>query len=704
MKVRTSIAAIVVLVASGCSTCGENSGGPGAKASDAPGDARAPDGNGETTTDLVDSSPSDSSRVVDGAGDGGGSAKDGDGISDADGQPSDGNADGLADGTRQCSAGEAECGGNCVDRRRNRDHCGSCGDQCSGREVCTDGKCMCPRYHEQCGGTCIATHIDPDNCGRCGRPCGPSEVCSAGTCADSCLSGRVNCGRRCVDRGTNSDHCGSCGHECDDGEACLAGSCEPAVEVGEAPDKCVGGGPQIGIEVRPSERERCLGNVAEGVFRWAVCACDRLTVDDLVETDAYDSTLGRYRPGGLGGSVGTNGDIEVNNDLEVHGAVWASDQKGAHFDNKVDIHQQLHVGGTVEFADDSRVRRDGFVEGDVVADDVRFQQTLHVNSRSAIRGQVSHGGLDRTNVEVPEACERCGKTDRIPVGDIVKAHKGSNNDNAAIGLDADALKSRTDASVLELPCGEYYLSEITSGEKVTIVADGRTALYVNGDLRVGNDLAIKPTATGELDIFVAGQVYLDNMGQIGDPAYPASTRLYVGGDQGVKLQDNARLGAYVYSVPGGITADDNLSVYGGIYAQFVQAGNDLRIHYDRAVLDAGKNCTPIDPNPPTPNLDAGTGDSGGDGGGSDADTSDGDGGGMDADTSEADGGGSTPACVDSGEPCMSDGDCCAPLVCGAADTCDVKECRERHESCSEDSDCCSRNCAPVGEDSVCVGF
>ncbi|MFB6374570.1 MAG: hypothetical protein ABEN55_15940, partial [Bradymonadaceae bacterium] len=223
--------------------------------------------------------------------------------------------------------------------------------------------------------------------------------------------------------------------------------------------------------------------------------------------------------------------------------------------------------------------------------------------------QVTYGRLRRTNVDVANACDRCEPGDRIPVGNIVSSHSGS-NDNAAIGLEKNAFENRSDETVLRLPCGEYYLSEITSDERVTIVADGRTALYVDGDVTVGNNLTIKPTPTGELDIFVSGEVYLDNMSEIGDPAYPASTRLYIGGQQGFQLQDNARLGAYVYAVPGGVTADDSLSVYGGVYAQFVKAGNDLRVHYDRGVLKAGKNCTPIEPEVPNPKLDAGTGDGG----------------------------------------------------------------------------------------------
>ncbi|MFB6374568.1 MAG: hypothetical protein ABEN55_15930 [Bradymonadaceae bacterium] len=299
---------------------------------------------------------------------------------------------------------------------------------------------------------------------------------------------------------------------------------------------------------------------------------------------------------------------------------------------------------------------------------------------------------------MPDACERCGAAERIPVGDIVEAHAGTANDNDLINLDPDALVSQTGERVLVLPCGEYYLSSIDVTNKTTILARGRTALYVGGDVDIGNEFTIKPSASGELDVFIAGDVTIGNKSRIGDPAYPASTRFYVGGEGGWHLQNDARIGAYIYAVPGGIVADNKLKIFGGVYTQSLDAGNEVDIHYDRAVLDAGKNCTPIDPGRPNPTLDAGTGDSGAPGDSGQADS----GGSSDGTTTDS-GGGTTPMCAESGESCTEDGDCCVPLVCGAAGTCDVKECRAIHESCSTDGDCCSGNCAQVSGRSVCVG-
>ena len=585
--------------------------------------------------------------------------------------------------------------------------CGNCGDETIGSQpgsdggdaAPTDGQSSgsdadgavtdgggsdddgCPRYHTKCGDTCLPTHVDPDNCGACGNACEQGEVCSSGSCTDTCLPGRETCGRRCIDTSSDPDNCGECGNACADGEGCIDGSCEEAVDVGDPPGKCADGGPPVDVDV--DDGDRCTGNLARTVFRWAICSCDGLDFDNRLETDAYDSQLGRYRPGGLGGSVGTNGALESANEIDVRGTVWASGDGGTTLANSGKIHQQLHSGGDAIFRNTSEILKDAWVEGDVEGQNgTEFAQTLHVNQNATVSDGTDYGKLERTNVDVAQACERCGAADRIPVGEIVSAHAGSNNDNDAIGLEADALASQSQSTVLVLPCGEYYLSEIDIENKTTILAEGRTAIYVDGDIEVANSLTIKPTATGELDVFVSGNVRFQNKAQIGDPAYPASTRFYVGGDEGWKMANSGLVGAYIYAVPGGIDADNKVDLYGGIYTQTLTAANTVAIHYDRGVLDAGDDCPPGDEPDPDPMPDAGMED-----GGADTDG----------------GGGGTPMCAEGGESCSSDEDCCVPLVCGEAGTCDVKSCRARGESCTGDGDCCSGTCAEGSGESVCVG-
>ena len=712
MSYRLRASAVVLfLIATGCGECGYDPaestlGADGASADGMDGamvdrDAQMSLDTSQLDSSAMDGSPTDGSPVD------GTTGADTEGTVDA---RFDGAVDGASDGGDRCEGGRSLCDGTCVDRSTNPNHCGACGQTCSGNEVCTDGACRCPRYHERCDGACVSTQVQADNCGRCGNSCDPTKVCSAGTCADSCLEGRESCGQRCVDQSTNPDHCGACGNECAWDKGCQGGACESAVVLGDAPDKCSGGGPQIEVDAAPEGQRRCTGNLAEEVFLWGVCSCDSLVFDDALQTDAYDSTLGRYEPGGLGAGVGTNADIDVGSQAEIRGSLWASSMPGAVFDDGVTVHQQLHVGGNLDTGSTAEFKKDAWVESNVEADGAAtFGQTLHVTPNSTVSSGVNYGSLDdSTDFDVQNACTQCGAADRIPVSEIVDRHTGADNDNSAVGLSPDAMDGVDDGQVLELPCGEYYLSKMNIDDTATIRVTGRTALYIGGDVEVGSNLTIKPAANAELDVFIDGNVTIDDRVELGDAAYPASTRFYVGGDKGWDFGSQARMAGYIYAVPGGIVADDGIELYGGMYTQNLDAGSDVDIHYDRAILGAGKNCTPVDqPDPdPEPTGDAGMSDASGamDGQSSmdDSGGTSGDGGDTAGDATGDTGGDPAPTCSESGETCSGDGDCCVPLVCGAQGTCDVKECRALYESCTEDADCCTGTCSGSGSDKVCI--
>lgn len=49
---------------------------------------------------------------------------------------------GTIDVVPKCQSGESNCGGICVDRSANRDHCGACGRRCALPERCVGGTCV----------------------------------------------------------------------------------------------------------------------------------------------------------------------------------------------------------------------------------------------------------------------------------------------------------------------------------------------------------------------------------------------------------------------------------------------------------------------------------------------------------------------------------------------------------------------------------
>jgi alpha-tubulin suppressor-like RCC1 family protein len=99
---------------------------------------------------LLDFGGGDSEAPGDGAVDSGASEPDG-GV-DADGgmEPIDGGDDAGAAGPGDACAGRL-CGGECVDVRADRRHCGSCGRRCGPFEMCSLGMCRTPLGTEALG-------------------------------------------------------------------------------------------------------------------------------------------------------------------------------------------------------------------------------------------------------------------------------------------------------------------------------------------------------------------------------------------------------------------------------------------------------------------------------------------------------------------------------------------------------------------------
>jgi len=630
---RGAVYGLIVLlipVGAGCGSCDEAAGSGSSSGDTAAADGAPVDGDGTTALDgaeVTDGSPTDTPPF-----DGG----------DSTGEPTD--ADGM-------------------------DGDGPAGSTCSGTKV-------------ECDGTCVETRLHHDHCGGCGNSCASDQVCNSGQCTDSCPTGMTECANRCVDRGTNPDHCGSCGDSCAAGQACNHGECTDAIQVG-SPSKCTNGGPNIEFEDSVTDTEEtCSGRVAKTTFRWALCSCDDVDMDDELYTDAYDSSQGPYTPGGYGGGIGTNGEFRTNNKTTMFGSLWTSSNQGVYFDDTTDIKLQVHSGGPFETNNEADVRRDARIAGDVIAQGrLTFHQTLRIPKPSQIRGggSVSTGNLVRSPVNVSTVCDRCDLNNQIPIRQIVRDHE-SDNDNAKVGLARDVLRRPGSKTVLELPCGEYYLSEVDLNDQGAIITSGHTAIYIGSDIRTQNKFIIKPSPGSTLDVFVGGDVIIDDEVEIGSPAYPANMRLYIGGAQGFELYNKGTVGAYIYALPGGVQADDVYEHFGGLYAQNFDASNKVRLHYDRAVLDADRKCP----------------DDGGGGGGQDA--------GMDADSGsdgDADTGGGEPMCSQAGESCGSDDNCCAPLVCSGG-TCQTDRCNNLYESCSDDGDCCTGTCACSGDMCECI--
>jgi hypothetical protein len=539
---------------------------------------------------------------------------------------------------------------------------------------------VCPnRYQEVCDGECINVKVDPDNCGSCGEVCGEGEVCSSGVCSDTCLPSQEICGRTCVTLGSDNNHCGACDNACPDGQGCNNGVCVPAA-VFEAPAQCVNGGPPIFLGDEEAEVDLCAGEVAEEKFRWAMCSCSsvNLTVGGLF-TDAFDSLQGPYIPGVLGGSVGTNGSFQCSATVDVGGSLWVGGRNDLDFRSQSTVRMDMMAGRNVAAGGSLGldVLQNASIGGSINpgGGGIRITDTLTVPQGTNLTG-VTYGNLVRAPVEVPPPC-LCGPDEIVPIMAIIEDHR-TNNDNALIGLDPDLLAGGSEVRRVDLPCGKYFLNAINVNGDTTIIAHGRTALFIGGDVQAAR-ITIQAAPDAELDVFIGGRVQAGGL-TFGSQDFPAATRLYLGANDKMVITQDVRIGGFVYAYPGELHVTQNVDVYGGLFANQMTITSRLTIHYDRQILRAGETCRDPDPDPmpdpdPDPGQDAGM-----------PDTNPGPDAGPGPDPGDQ--------CVALDGRCSVDGDCCAPLVCDQG-KCSTTRCKGTNDSCVYDSDCCSGICARI---------
>jgi hypothetical protein len=160
------------------------------------------------------------------------------------------------------------CGGECVNKSTDRDHCGPNCVKCAFNEICQGTCTRCfGRNDKVCNNKCVDTTDRTQFCGTCENPpCAPSEQCDSGQCRchgqPRCSSGETCCSDGCFNLQTSTTHCLSCeAPPCAPGQICSPQGCvcpDPAQGLchGECADQCCGG-----ITPCPRERECCTGGI-----------------------------------------------------------------------------------------------------------------------------------------------------------------------------------------------------------------------------------------------------------------------------------------------------------------------------------------------------------------------------------------------------------------------------------------------------------
>jgi hypothetical protein len=236
--------------------------------------------------------------------------------------------------------------------------------------------------------------------------------------------------------------------------------------------------------------------------------------------------------------------------------------------------------------------RDLWVDGDIrtvgrasVSGDVH-QTPGHVSTGMSVAGQTIS-----EDFVVPPPCA-CQSDQLLDIDAIVAAGRAnSHNSEAGIG-DGTVVQWHSGAQPLDLGCGRFAFSAGFLVGDTQIVAHGRTALFIDGDLAITGRFGVDLGTDGELDVFVRGDLLLTGAGDVGSTARPGALRFYVGGAGDIAITGATRFAANLYAPRSNVFVTGADDIYGSFFVGSYHATGAQRMHYDTAVLrnDAAPSC------------------------------------------------------------------------------------------------------------------
>ncbi len=370
---------------------------------------------------------------------------------------------------------------------------------------------------------------------------------------------------------------------------------------GKNADFCASRGPILLVGDSPGTSV-CGGQVAERIFRFALCTCADYTGSHSLTTDSFDSAQGPYLAGGRGGSVGMNGRVTASGPLKIGGSFWASDPLGIQLgaNAPLEVNGEIRSGGPLVSESRVAVDADLLVGGPIAASELTVGGALRLppSAQIDVSGSLRVAETLRAVIAVPPPCD-CTPEALTDVVGFVTRH-ASNNDNETIGLDPSDLANLGGATRLELPCGRFYIDRIGGAGTLTLTVSGRTALFVGADINLENELLVEVLAGAELDLFVSGTIVSARRLMLGSADRPATVRLYVGGAGTLQLSGGALIAGNVYAPLAELTSSAPIEVFGALMVRRLATSAAVTVHYDTAVLRAADDC----PAPPSPTCDS----------------------------------------------------------------------------------------------------
>ncbi len=438
---------------------------------------------------------------------------------------------------------------------------------------------------------------------------------------------------------------------------------------------CAGQGPVVDLGDQEVVQATCTGQIAERIFTNALCTCENTRLAGYLKTRGFDSRDGAFDANqdvGGGAAVGMNGAYEIGAGFtDVGGSLSIAGAQALNFIGYLRTAGDLRLGGDVLVPGYVEVGRDAWLAGNLTSGPFRVGRDLHYAAQLfALPLLVDGASLgEPVQIRPPCPCQRL-----LDVEGIVDQTRAV-NDNALVGLQPGALKQVVGRVEIELPCGRYYVDEISGIGGIDVRITGRVALMVGGPVAAAGRLDFDLAPDAELDLFIAGDLGLIGAASFGDRDRPAATRVYVGGSNDIVLIGASDFVGNVYAPRAKLTAPGYVAAYGSFFVKSIDFAGYANVVYDRAITDLdcpGEEDPPPDDHP-----------GGGPGGGPDAGPGDVPG----PDDGPPPGGGL-------GAPCS---DAC--LDCADGLSCDGDRCR----ACRGDLDCCSQliclggECVPLAQ-------
>lgn len=408
---------------------------------------------------------------------------------------------------------------------------------------------------------------------------------------------------------------------------------------------CEGGGPVIVVpDPTTPGSGGCTPSIARRLFSRALCTCDDTTFAGYLKTRSFSAgTDGNHIS--RGAPVGVNDRLLSGSYVDVGGSLTVTGTTGFAGYLKVggdlELSESLDVAGYLEVYRDAWLESPALVLGyaDIERDLLTQPGVPFASTFTTVSGSWTEGTFA---IEEPCACEPAELLDI----DAIIADGQTHNHNAVIGLDPGAFRDVIGVTRWSLPCGRFYVDEITGIGDLHLTIHGRTALFVGDDVGITGHFDVEIGSGGSLDLFIKDNLVQIGYGQLGEPDAPSKMRVYVGGEGDIVFLGYQPVGANIYAPRSRMISAGYVDVNGSLFLKDLDAGAYIDIAYDRDIIIPGDECPPPDDEEPPPECYQACNESCGD-----------------------------QACIEGQcAPCTQDSDCCDPFVCSLA----TGECTQLH--------------------------